>query len=123
MEYMKIEELEVYLKEEIAKCTEKGAKLSADDRKDEAVFAVVRSNVLDIFKTVLSVAKELSGGEEEKCIEFFRNKLDQIPEKWNGSLQQARMESDIKTAHVERIKLEAVRDIQQKIEELWEPQA
>ncbi len=122
MEYTKIEELEVYLKEEIAKCTEPGAGMSAETGKADPMFAVVRSNVLDIFNTVLSVAKELSDGEEEKCVEFIRSKLDQIPEKWNGSLQQARMESDIKTAHV-RIKLEAVRDIQQKIEELWEPQA
>lgn len=123
MECTKVEALEVYLKEEIEKCTENSNGLSEDGRRDEAVFAVVRSNVLDIFKTVLSVAQEMSKGEEEQCIDFFRSKLDQIPEKWNGSLQQARMESDAKTAHIERIKLEAVQDIQEKIAELWEIEA
>ncbi len=116
MDMTKIQKLNGYFEDEIAKCTEKGAELTAEERKDEAVFAVIRGNILDIFKTISSVAEEICGGDEEKFREFFLSKTEQIPQNWHMSLERARAEA----AHIERVKLEAIEEIKATFAQIWE---
>lgn len=120
MDMTKIQKLNGYFESEIAKCTEKGAELTAEERKDEAVFAVIRGNILDIFKTISSVAEEICSGDEEKFREFFLSKTEQIPQNWHMSLERARAHGDAEAAHIERVKLETIEEIKATFAQIWE---
>ena len=63
--------------------------LSADDRKDEAIFAKVQANVYNIFATVLTVAVKTCP-DEEAAGRFFRQKLEQLPANLRTSLERAK---------------------------------
>ncbi len=119
MDMSRIEKLNGYFDEEIAKCNAKGAELTEDNRKDEAVFAVIRGNILDIFRTISSVAQETCGGDEEKFREFFLSKTEQIPQNWRISLERARSYGDAEAAHVERVKIQAIEEIKDVFTQIW----
>ena len=61
----KLSALNGYFEEQIRLCAERREALLADERGDEANFEKVRSNVFDIFRTVLSVAERQGKGDPE----------------------------------------------------------
>ncbi len=91
-------------------CREQIKQLSSDGREDEAVFAKIKLNVYDIFKTVFNTL-----GEGEK----FTQKLHEIPAAWQLSLEKASAHGDDAKVHIESIKLEAAREIEDKFKEIW----
>ena len=93
-----------YFDVQIAACRKREAALTADDRKDEAVFETIKANVYDIFRTVWN----LDRGDE-----FFREKLNTIPKSWQTALEKAREHGDTAAATLETIKLETAKEIQQ----------
>ena len=99
--------MNTYLERCIAQCQEKEAALLADGRGDEAVFEKIRANVFGIFQTVWNTGR----GEA-----FFREKLTQIPTVWQTALEKARAHGDEKAVCLETIKLEAVREIEARLE-------
>lgn len=111
--------LQQYLDDQIASCKKEAEKLTEEVRTDESVFAVIRTNIFDIFRTVLSVAEELCGEDEAKLQEFIQSRLAQIPQNWNESLERARANNDVEMAHIERLKLEAVADIEKEFVRIW----
>ena len=111
--------LQQYLDGQIASCKKEAEKLTEEVRTDESVFAVIRTNIFDIFRTVLSVAEELCGEDEAKLQEFIQSRLAQIPQNWNESLERARANNDVEMAHIERLKLEAVADIEKEFVRIW----
>lgn len=101
-----MESLHNYLTAQIDRCQTHCAKLRSDNRADEAVFEKIRGNVFDIFRSVLTAAEKQSEPES-----FFRERLEQIPAQWEHALTLAKEHGDDEKAHIESIKLSAVREI------------
>lgn len=109
-----------YFAEQTENCKASAQQLRGDDREDEAVFAKIRLNVYNIFHTVFSVAVETAGQVDEQVVKFFLARLQQIPQSWHTALANAETHGETAKAHIERIKLEAVADIQREFERIWE---
>ncbi len=107
-----------YFDENLKDCRAQEEALRAAQRGDEAIFARIRGNVFDIFKTVLGVARDHEQ-DEDALKRFFFGRLESIPRGWEQALQQAEAHADAQRAHIEHIKLQAVRDIRAQAEELW----
>lgn len=120
MNDMKRENTASYFADRIAQYKKLAQELTFDDRADEAVFAKVRMNVYDIFSTIFSVAVKTAGQEDEKVVQFFLTRLQQIPQSWHTALANAEQHGDTEKAHIERIKLDAVAEIRKEVERIWE---
>ena len=94
--------------------------LHSDNREDEAVFAKIQFNVYHIFSTIFSVAIETAGQDDEKVVQFFLIRLQQIPQSWHTNLTNAEHHREMEKAHIERVKLDAVSEIQNEFERIWE---
>ena len=82
--------VEAYFKQSIERCNEQVALLNQQDRRDEASFEKVRSNIYDIFHTMFLFALRTSNQESEKAVaEIFYQKVDAIPNNWKVSYQKA----------------------------------
>ena len=119
----RVSRINSYFDGEISRCQALEAELSADSRGDEAIFARVRKNVFDIFKTVFSVALDRCGEDREEPLRFFLARAEQIPESWRQSLQKAEKYGDTEKAHLEHIKLGAIDEITAAFSSLWEETA
>lgn len=106
-----MESLHQFLNEQAAACKERAAALTADDRRDEAVFEKIRGNVFEIFSAVLNTAKS-----QPEPMVFFRRQLDAIPANWEAALEKAKAHGNEAKAHTELLKLEAVRVIREHME-------
>ena len=98
--------LKQYLASQAEACARRFDALRADCREDEAVFQRIRGNVFDIFRTVADAAEK-----QPEPMAFFRQRLTDIPAAWETALMQAQRHGDEGKAHIESIKLEAVREI------------
>lgn len=116
----KHEQFTLYLEKEIEHSNLQQKKLQADERADEAVFAKIRMNVFDIFRSVFSVAAKTYGEDEEKIRIFFLSRTEQIPQNWHLSLQKAKEHNDVEKIHIETIKLETLAEIKATFEKIWE---
>ena len=106
-----MESLHEFLTEQAALCRERSASLTADDRRDEAVFEKIKGNVYDIFTAVLNSAQN-----HPDPMAFFRLQLNAIPANWETALEKARSHGDDAKAHTELLKLDAVRIIRERLE-------
>lgn len=120
MNETKITETASYFMDQINGCKALARKLEQDDRTDEAVFAKIQMNVYDIFNTVFSAGRKVTGENGQKLVEFFLTKLQQIPENWHTALTVARQHDETEKAHIETIKLETVAQIQEEFCRIWE---
>lgn len=111
---------EVYLDKQIAACKRRSQLLAEDDRMDEGNFEKVRANVYEIFKTILSVAERVCGGDEPAKRDFFLEKAEQIPASWAASYERAEQNGDVEKMHIERIKLDTIREIKDMCMRIWE---
>ena len=80
MNDMKRENTVSYFADRIAQYKKLAHELTSDDRSDEAVFAKVQMNVYDIFNTIFSVAVKTSGQDDQKVVQFFLLRIQQIPQ-------------------------------------------
>lgn len=119
MEPIQSRDFALWLQQRIAVCKEKQAELTADDRKDEAVFERIRANVYEIFHTVLTVACKTSGGDTAKARSFFASKLVSLPQNWKTALAAAQKHGDIKRITEECIKLDVLAEIEAQFTLLW----
>ena len=92
--------------EQMADCIRRSKQLRSDSRMDEARFEQIRSNVYGIFRSVIQTL----GNHPEQ----LAKKLEEIPQVWEASLQQAEAHDDAEKAHIERIKLETARSIKKQ---------
>ncbi len=120
MNEAKIEETVRYFSERIEQYKARTQALTADDRADEAVFARIQMNVYDIFGTIFSVAVKTNGQDDEKTVQFFLSKLQQIPQSWHTALANAEAHGETEKAHIERVKLDAVAEIRTEFTRIWE---
>ncbi len=116
----KIEEMNLFFEVKISECDRRKAKLMADDRADEADFEKIRSNIYDVFKTVLTAAQKVCGDDEEAIRAFFMSKAEQIPANWTAAMEKAQAHGDEKKICIERIKLAAAEEITEKFKYIWE---
>ena len=108
-------QITTYFEERISACQAAAAALTADNRKDEAVFEKIRMNVFDIFRTVYNAGAQVSGGNGAKQLEFLRRRLEQIPAGWEKALEAARSHGDSEKILIEELKLGAVAEIRKKM--------
>lgn len=120
MNDMKRENTVNYFADRIAQYKRLAQELTSDDRADEAVFAKVQMNVYDIFNTIFSVAVKTSGQDDQKIVQFFLLRIQQIPQSWQTALANAEQHGETEKAHIERIKLDVVAEIQNEFERIWE---
>lgn len=120
MNDMKRENTVSYFADRIAQHRKLVQELTSDDRADEAVFAKVQMNVYDIFNTIFSVAVKTSGQDDQKIVQFFLLRIQQIPQSWRTALTNAEQHGETEKAHIERIKLDVVAEIQKEFERIWE---
>lgn len=120
MDDMKRENTVSYFTDRIAQYKELAQELTSDDRADEAVFAKVQMNVYDIFNTIFSVALKTSGQDDQKVVQFFLTRIQQIPQSWHTALANAEQHGETEKAHIERIKLDVVADIKTEFQRIWE---
>lgn len=104
--------MDAYFDEQTALCAQREQALRADGRDDEASFERIRANVFDIFRTMLFVARQVSGGEEAAARRFFAEKLETIPANWRAALARAEEHGDAVRAQIERVKLGALKEIE-----------
>ena len=111
---------ESYLDEQITACKRRSQLLAEDDRMDEGNFEKVRANVYEIFKTILSVAERICGGDDSAKRAFFVQKAEQLPAGWRASYAKAKQNGDIEKMHIESIKLDTIQEIKDMCMQLWE---
>lgn len=112
-----------YLKERISACKERGLKLSAQGRGDEAAFEKVRANVYDIFRTVLEAALRIGDGDAGAVQRFFLMKAEQIPSSWKAAQERAALHDDVERLMIEGLKLDTAQEVRARFVELWEAEA
>lgn len=109
-----------YLNERIFVCGEEWTKLKNDHRDDEATFEKIKANIYEIFSKMLSVAIKKSGGNGRALRAFFGEKLEEIPSSWAASYEKAALHGDVKTMHIEKMKLDVVQEIKAARALIWE---
>ena len=116
----KSEKFTAYFDAAIAGCAEREKALIADERKDEAVFEKIRTNVYNIFRSILEVAVQICGEDAEKIRDFFLKRINQIPASWRASYETAKQHNDTEKMQIEEIKLAVVQEIRAEFTKIWE---
>ena len=106
-----MESLKQYLIQQADACKSRADALTADDRRDDAIFEKIRGNVYDIFLSVANAAEKTADP-----MAFFRARLADIPANWEVAREKATLHGDENRAHTESVKLEAVRAIRARLE-------
>ena len=115
----KLEQLNEWFGKQITSCGEAHQKLLADDRTDEANFEKIKSNVYDIFHTILTVAVKTGKGDASTVKRFFQQKTEQIPANWVTAYNKAKENGNAEQMLIESIKLDTIQEIKQKFSEIW----
>ena len=71
----KASRLNDYFDAQISLCEQRGKKLLADDRTDEANFEKVKANIYDIFRTIFSAGAKSCKDDSEAVKRFFMLKI------------------------------------------------
>ena len=116
----KMEKMNRYLEEKIAGCEQLDKELSADGRGDEAVFEKVRANIYDAMRTWLTVAVRIGNGNADAAKDFFIQRVEQIPAAWAAAYDKAKEHDDTVRMQTEQVKLDVVREVRAKFDEVWE---
>ena len=106
----------LYLENSIEEAQKKEQELVATERKDEANLQKIRANIYGICRTVYEVvAKNKTGAELKK---EYRNKLDNLPKNWVESYEKAKLHNDVEKVLIEETKLEVLREVKEKLQNL-----
>ncbi len=117
----KITKMNNWFEEKIAACGSREKELQADDRKDEAVFEKVKANIYDAMRTWLAVGVRIVGnGNADAAKDFFIARVEQIPASWAAAYEKAKEHGDTARMQTEQVKLDVVREVRAKFDEIWE---
>lgn len=116
----RITELHTYFEAQLAQCRQREQALLSDGRQDEATFEKIRANIFDIFRTILSVGEKSCKDRPEAMQDFFVKRLQQIPSSWRTAYEKASAHGDTVQMHIEEIKLQAVKEIEEAFKGIWE---
>lgn len=120
MDQQKIEKTVRYFENQICQCKGRVQLLTLDDRRDEAVFAKIETNVYEIFNSVLSAAVRTTEGDDQALVQFFLTRIQQIPLNWQAALENAKKHGEMEKAYIEQLKLDVVVAIKGEFERIWE---
>ena len=96
-----------YLESRISEGKEEIITLEADGRKDDAIFARVRTNIYDVCRTVSQALADRPGAG----ISAVKVQLERFRMSWSAALEKAKLHDDINAVAVEETKLAALDDI------------
>ena len=82
------------------------ASLTAADRRDDADFAKVRTNIYEVCRTVTEALTKRPGNAAAVKAQFTRFRTA-----WTAALEKAREHNDVRAVAVEEIKLAALDDV------------
>ena len=116
----KMEKLNRYFEEKLAGCGQRDRERSADGRGAEAVFEEVRGNIYDVMRTWLAVAARINPGNADAVKDFFIQRAEQIPASWAAAFDKAKEHGDTVRMQTEQVKLDVVREVRAKFDEIWE---
>ena len=105
-----------YVDELIAQFQDEEQILITSDRKDEANFAKIKTNICEICKTLYSVSAKRASGEALK--EEYLRQLTRLPENRKLSYEKAKEHNDIAKMVIEEVKLEVLNNIKEKYMEV-----
>ena len=120
MNTQKSEAFTSFLDQRAADIQKTVVQLNEDHRIDEANFEKIRANIFQqVIKTVF-LALQRTPRTEQELRALMDGRLVMFEETWKSSLAKAREHNDEKRILQEEVKLEALKEIRQKFEELWE---
>lgn len=90
--------------------------LVSTSRKDEANLVRIKSNICDVCKTIYNVHSKTKSGNELR--EEYIRQLTRLEENWKMSLDKAREHDDVEKIVIEETKLEMMKMIRAKYDEL-----
>lgn len=105
-----------YLKNSIENANQKEQELITTERKDEANLQKIRANIYGICRTIYEVAAKTKSGDE--LVEEYTKKLDNLPKNWVESYEKAKVHNDVEKILIEETKLEVLKEVKEKFEEL-----
>ena len=108
----KASRLNDYFDAQISLCEQRGKKLLADDRTDEANFEKVKANIYAGIKSCKD--------DSEAVKRFFMLKIQQIPTSWTEAYNKAKQHNDGVKMRIEQIKLDTAGEIRETFAEIWE---
>ena len=120
MTEQKITEMNDWFEERITGCGRREKELAADERTDGAVFEKVRANIYDAMRTWLAVAVRIGNGSTDAVRDFFIARVEQIPASWAAAYDKAKEHGDTARMQTEQVKLDVVREVRAKFDEVWE---
>ncbi len=100
-----------FLKGKIEETEHKIAFLVKDQRQDEANLYKARRNVFDIYRKMIAVSRK----QGERALEEYRKHLTVIPQNWIEARKEAVEFGDHHRQAVEDIKLSALKEIVQQL--------
>ncbi len=96
-----------YLSQQIEAGKNDIARLEKEERKDDADFVKVRTNIYEVCKTVTNALAERPGAG----IEAVSARFDGFKKTWGEALDKAREHGDIRNIVVGETKMEALEDV------------
>lgn len=119
MESEKIQTFINYLDQRTSSVQEDTLRLIADNRRDEANFEKIRTNIFQIVKTIFQASERMSQEESER-VRFLSSRLALFQETWEASLMKAKEHGEDLKIVKEQTRLEALAEIQDQFRRTWE---
>ena len=107
-----------YIDNTIKELQNQEKELVQTNRKDEANFIRIRTNICDICKTIYNVSTKKYNGAELR--EEYIRQLTRLPENWKASYEKAKEHDDAEKILIEETKLEMLQMIREKFEDIGE---
>lgn len=118
MESEKIQTFINYLDQRTSSVQEDTLRLIADNRRDEANFEKIRTNIFQIVKTIFQASVRVSQEESER-VGFLDTKLTLFQETWESYLTEAKEHGDDLKIVQEQTRLEALAEIRDTFQKIW----
>ena len=98
-----------YINDTIEQLQKEEQELILSDRKDEANFVRIKTNICDICRTIYNVTEKRTTPDNLK--EEYLKQLTRLPENWKMSLEKAREHGEVEKIVIEETKLEMLSQI------------
>lgn len=98
-----------YINDTIEQLQKEEQELILSDRKDEANFVRIKTNICDICRTIYNVTEKRTTPDNLK--EEYLKQLTRLPENWKISLEKAREHGAAEKIVIEETKLEMLNQI------------
>lgn len=115
----KREKFTKYLDQRISEVNSHILQLTEDNRKDEADFEKIRSNIFQVLKTIFLASARISQQETEQ-MKYLERNLTGMTETWQKALDNAQQHNDEKRVLQEQTKLEVMNEVRNALEQLME---